>query len=290
MGEAWSDYFGLELATPEGAPPDGVYPVGEYFLQSWGLGIRTRPYSTNMDVNSLTYAKLGNVVAVPEVHADGEIWFEALWETRAEFIAQFGEREGRRRAAQIIIDGMKLSPPAPSMVDMRDAILLADRTDFKGASQAQIWRAFAKRGLGVLAYSPDGESTAILASNEAPGAPRLAVYRDSQIVGESTLILLSDPANTTNSAEVAVTSSYGDRETSTSLPPWQRFHRHGAYQCFVYGRGWCAGRRQHPANHFGRPHPGRISCVQPAGFRERNGVRPVQSGSGAGSRGLQVCQ
>ena len=66
---------------------------------------------------------------------------EALWESRAALIRQFGEREGRSRMAQIIIDGMKLAPPQSSMIEMRDAILLADRVDYQGASQKQLWEA-----------------------------------------------------------------------------------------------------------------------------------------------------
>ena len=59
-----------------------------------GCGIRTRPYSTDMNVDPITYANLaGKVSSTPEVHADGEIWVEALWEARANLIAQFGEDE-----------------------------------------------------------------------------------------------------------------------------------------------------------------------------------------------------
>ena len=104
--------------------------------------MRTRPYSTNMDINPLTFANLGKVIPFQEVHADGEVWFEALWEARAALIQQFGEKEGRRRIRMLVLDGMKLAPPKSSMVDMRDAILLADRTDFKGASQDQLWAAW----------------------------------------------------------------------------------------------------------------------------------------------------
>src|SRR5437016_1548602 len=62
MGEAWSDFFGLEYTTPTGAPVDGTYAPGQYFDQSWGSGdLRSRPYSTNTSVNPLTYANLGHV-------------------------------------------------------------------------------------------------------------------------------------------------------------------------------------------------------------------------------------
>ena len=161
MGEAWSDFFGSEYTIPEGAPADGTYFHGEYLYGLWGQGVRTRPYSTDMAVNALTYADLGAVSSFPEVHADGEIWVEALWEARANLIKQFGEKEGRRRVRILVLDGMKFMPPSSTMIDARDAILLADRVDFKGASQDQLWAAFARRGMGALAYSASGNSVYI---------------------------------------------------------------------------------------------------------------------------------
>jgi hypothetical protein len=131
MGEAWSDFFSLDFTLPDGSPTDGSYPVGEYWNQSWGTGIRTRPYSTDTKINPLTYADLGHVTyGGPEVHADGEIWVEALWDARANLIQQFGEIEGRRRIRQLVLDGMTLAVPSPTMIEARDAILLADRVDF----------------------------------------------------------------------------------------------------------------------------------------------------------------
>lgn len=92
MGEGWSDFFALEYLLPDGAPPDGVYPAAQYYFAAFGNGLRTRPYSTRTDVNPLTYANLGAVDSRgPEVHADGEIWMEALLELRANLIQQFGE-------------------------------------------------------------------------------------------------------------------------------------------------------------------------------------------------------
>ena len=56
---------------------------------------------------------------------------------------------------QLYIDGLALSPPAPTMLDMRDAILLADAArNPAGSSSAnfcRIWESFAGRGMGVTA-------------------------------------------------------------------------------------------------------------------------------------------
>jgi hypothetical protein len=215
MGEAWSDFFALEFLTPEGAPLDGIYGAAEYLFNSFGTGLRTRPVSTRLDVNPLTYRDLGRVLFFPQVHADGEIWVQALWDMRANLIRQHGEREGRRRTRLLVIDGMKLSPPASSMIDMRDAILLADRVGFDGASQAQIWEAFAKRGMGVLAASTSGSSTWISASFETPSRKgQLRFYGDDAVQGETIRLILHDLNQSAPRVSVDIASTSGDREVA----------------------------------------------------------------------------
>lgn len=214
MGEAWGDFFGLEFTIPEGAPRDGVYPSGEYFSQAWGTGGRTRPYSTDTSVNPLTYASLGRVSASgPEVHADGEIWVQALWEARANLIQQFGEAEGRSRIRRLVIDGMMLTVPSPSMVDMRDAILLADELAFEGDGQEALWSAFAKRGLGALAHSDGGDSLHVIPSFDLPTPDgKLKFYEKTFVAGEPVRVLLADANRSAATARVALTTSSGDVE------------------------------------------------------------------------------
>ncbi len=213
MGEALSDFFALEFTLPEGAPLDGVFPAGEYFIQGWGLGIRAFPYTTNLDVNPIHYGRLGHVNNVLGIHDNGGIWVMALMEMRANLIRQFGEREGRRRTRILVVDGMKLSPPAPSMIDMRDAILLADRTGFKGESQRQIWEAFARRGLGVLALTADGNSFRTAASFETPSREgKLAFFETRYVAGEEIRMALYDENLNTPTVTIRVTSTSGDIE------------------------------------------------------------------------------
>ena len=214
MGEAWSDYFGLDYTLADGADPNGTYAIGEYFFWLWAQGIRTRPYSTDTTVNPLTFANLGQVYTYPEVHADGEIWMEALWEARANLIQQFGDKEGRRRARLLILDGMKFMPPGSTMVDARDAILLADRVDFKGASQSQLWAAFAKRGLGATAFSASGDSVHVHASSDLPGNTGKLEFTESQFtLGEPLRLVLNDANNASSSAKVTIVTSTGDTES-----------------------------------------------------------------------------
>lgn len=213
MNEAFSDFWALEYLTPEGAPPDGIYPYGEYLYNTFGVGIRSRPYSTNMEVNPLTYRDLGRATSFVSIHNDGGIWMMSLWEMRANLIRQFGEREGRRRLRQNVLDGMKLAPPAPSMVDMRDAILLADRVNFRGESQSQIWAAFAKRGLGVLAYSPGAGTLVVKASYETPSnTGTIGFHQESYTMGDTLRVILYDANRESPSAEVQVLANSGDME------------------------------------------------------------------------------
>jgi hypothetical protein len=217
MGEAWSDYFGFDFTLPENAPADGAYVSGEYFDWTWGNGdFRSRPYSTDMKINNLTYQDIGRVIPFPEVHADGEIWMMALWEMRANLIKQFGDKEGRRRARLLILDGMKFMPPGSTMVDARDAILLADRAGFSGASQTQIWTAFAKRGLGATAWSTSGNSVHVHPSFAMPADQGNLEFYESQItIGEPLRIVVADANNNAAAATVQVISSTGDLETFT---------------------------------------------------------------------------
>ena len=65
-----------------------------------------------------TYGDFGKIAGGPEVHSDGEIWLETLWQIR--------QTLGARRTEKLVTRGMELSPPAPSFLDMRNAIIQAD--------------------------------------------------------------------------------------------------------------------------------------------------------------------
>ena len=133
----------------------------------------------------------------------------------ANLIRQFGELEGRRRTRLLVIDGMKLSVPGPTMVDARDAILLADRVDFKGESQSQIWAAFAKRGLGITAYVRSNNSTRTTASTAVPSPTgTLAFSEPSYVLGDPIRVILYDE-NIDAPVVIVQLTSYetGDLET-----------------------------------------------------------------------------
>ena len=164
MGEAWSDWYALDLLDHEGYAGDGPgvdLPVGEYI--TGGAGIRQQyadcrvdspaadcpePYpSTGAGSGGFTYGDFGKIAGL-DPHANGEIWLQTLWELR--------DSLGHTHTAGLVTRAMELSPPNPSFLDMRNAILLADTVASGGAFHDEIWRVFAGRGMGFFAQS-DGE-------------------------------------------------------------------------------------------------------------------------------------
>ncbi|HXL54687.1 MAG TPA: M36 family metallopeptidase [Chitinophagaceae bacterium] len=164
MGEGWSDYMALMVTTKWSTANtnDGTKtrPLGTYVLgqSPAGPGIRTHPYSTNIAIDPLTYADLPATGG--EVHNIGEIWCTTLWEMTWAIIQQRGIRAnlykgnapgGDNIALKLMMMGLKLQPCSPGFIDGRNAILKADTILFGGANSAAIWKAFAKRGMGIFA-------------------------------------------------------------------------------------------------------------------------------------------
>jgi hypothetical protein len=158
LAEGWADFFPCSVFD------DPV--MGEYVSGNAVRGARTFAY----EGHPWTFGKSGLTteitspalpgggplasIFVPEVHSDGEIWAAALWELRKEL-------GNARRAEYLVIDGLRYTPLAPTMLDARDAILLADAVRFEGHYRPAIWRAFARRGLGWSAETEVGRKASL---------------------------------------------------------------------------------------------------------------------------------
>lgn len=152
MGEGWGDFFGVSHFSDPADDPAGPAIVGEYVTGNYDRGIRRYPYHVDPAVNPLTYADLCDNGSC-EVHDEGEIWANVLWNVRHDLILEHGFEEGRHRAEQLAVDAMKLSPCNPNMVEMKDLILQADEQRYGGQDECTIRGAFARRGLGASATS-----------------------------------------------------------------------------------------------------------------------------------------
>lgn len=159
MGEGWSDFVALVLTANSAETALTSRGMGTYLTweQPTGFGIRPTPYSTDMNVDPVTYGNLPGL-AIP--HGVGYAWASMLWEVYWNLVAAKGfnasiygawSTGGNNLALRLVIDGMKLQPCSPGFVDGRDAIIQADQNLTGGANACLIWRGFAKRGLGVNA-------------------------------------------------------------------------------------------------------------------------------------------
>jgi subtilase family serine protease len=122
-----------------------------------------------------------------EVHDNGEIWANVMWDVRERFrtdLVRGSESAGINESHQLYVDALKLSPPRPTMLDMRDSLLEADAVrNPAGSSSAnfcRIWESFAGRGMGVNATDTEdngsnrvGPGYNVPAGCQAPPIPRL---------------------------------------------------------------------------------------------------------------------
>jgi extracellular elastinolytic metalloproteinase len=163
MGEGWGDWFGTVLQLTEKDKEDTEMTEGSWVLGDSGKKtIRKFKYSTDMKTNPTNYTYLSQP-AWAEVHAIGEIWANILYQVYHNLVKATGKfnpdwysadkTAGNTLAFQIVIDGMKLQPCNPTFVSARDAILKAEEQATGGKYQCDIWKAFAKRGVGPAAKS-----------------------------------------------------------------------------------------------------------------------------------------
>jgi extracellular elastinolytic metalloproteinase len=156
-GEGWSDWFALAMTTTSANNADEPRGIGTYAAgqQPTGGGIRTHPYTRNMNVNPHTYADI-NSESVP--HGVGSVFCATIWDMYWNLVDVYGFDDnlytgtgGNNIAIQLVTDGLKLQPCSPSFLDSRDAILAADMANYDGANQCLIWETFARRGIGFSA-------------------------------------------------------------------------------------------------------------------------------------------
>ncbi|MET0839581.1 MAG: M36 family metallopeptidase, partial [Marmoricola sp.] len=182
MGESWGDLTAAEYMYEHGySTGASPWAVGPYATGNKAVGIRD--YA--IDANPLNYSDYGFDSPGVEVHADGEIWNGTMWEVRKALVAKYDgayptsskalnlrcaqatatstptpatQCPGNRRWLQLMFDAFLLQQGATSMLDARDAMLAADRMRFGGANQTVLWNAFARRGMGSNASTPDADS------------------------------------------------------------------------------------------------------------------------------------
>lgn len=212
MGEGWGDYFAINLTQKPSQVSTDQINMGEYAFG--GGGLRVLPYTTDISVNPHTYDYLKTIGAGANLeHPTGYLWALMLWEMHWALVNKYGfnpdikgSTGGNNISLNLVIQGMKMGVPNPGFVDGRNAILQADDALYGGQNKCDIWKAFAKRGLGYSANQ--GTSASRTDGTEAFDMPPAAILNCSQLaVNEAVktdLSIFPNPAkdliyiNTTN--------------------------------------------------------------------------------------------
>ena len=157
MGEGWSDFFALVATVKESDVKTTKRGIGTFVFRqdNNGQGVRDYPYTTDMSVNPSTYEDIF-LNGVP--YGPGTVWASVLWDLYWAFVEEYdwsadlynGDK-GNNMVIQLVMDAMKIQPCDPSMVDGRQAILIADEINNGGANACLIWEVFANRGIGFSA-------------------------------------------------------------------------------------------------------------------------------------------
>jgi extracellular elastinolytic metalloproteinase len=225
MDEGFADWYALDMLNAEGFEPDTAAPgellAGKYEndrirTQAWdcpvGAAAGACPGSGSAGSGGYTYGDFARILNGHEVHADGEIWVETLWDLRTRMVADHGAGAGVDRALALVTDGLRLAPVNPTFLDMRNAILQADLNRGFG-DRDRIWAVFAARGMGFRASTTGNNDTAPVqdfslpppppppptrADTRAPSISRLSISRRRFRVGQGTTFTfrLSEAATT----------------------------------------------------------------------------------------------
>ncbi len=177
ISEGWGDFLALMLIARDGDDLTKAYPFAIYATRTFSddaayFGIRRAPYSVDPAINALSFRHMSAGAVLPEthpflvfgspqeVHNAGEIWTAAMWEAyvalqQARGTATF--EATRNKMAAYVVAGLLLSPVDGTPTETRDAILIAARATSQ-ADHDTLAAAFARRGMGSCAVSPDRQS------------------------------------------------------------------------------------------------------------------------------------
>lgn len=177
LGEGWADFHSLLLlASAKDAAISGNeqfqagYTSGTY-VEPLYSGIRRVRYSTDMTINPLSFRHIesnaGSDVGIyltnnASPHDAGEVWASVLWDGYVSLINHHGFAQAKDKMSRYLVDSYKLTPINPTYTEARDALLAAAFSPDDKGDYERFLAAFARRGLGLGAGSPDRDSTTLV--------------------------------------------------------------------------------------------------------------------------------
>ncbi len=208
LGEGWADFTALLVASRADTSGNygGVYTNGSYAMSGSGddiyFGTRRVPYSVDVTKNPLTFKHIQNGVALPsdkaaisfgedggsnsEVHNTGEVWATMLWECYVALLkdGRYSFAKAQERMKRYLVASLKLTPPDPTLLEARDAVLAAAlASDAEDATL--FWKAFARRGAGAGAEGPPKDSASNAGVKESFYAGNAAVVTKATLVDDA---------------------------------------------------------------------------------------------------------
>jgi extracellular elastinolytic metalloproteinase len=203
MGESFGDFNATEYLNEYGyatvVAGQNPFALGAYATGDKIQGIRNYPGNflptgafptagVNPMINPLQFGNMGYDLTGGQVHADGEIWTKVNFQIRQALVnkynASFPETNqtlqvecadgvhpanlcpGNRRWIRLYFFAMLLMSDTPTMLEARDAVLMADQMLFGSANQSDLWLQYARYGFGQFAFS-----TAALVNSDTDPAP-----------------------------------------------------------------------------------------------------------------------
>ncbi len=162
LGEGWGDFHALLLLSEES---DALQTGNDKYQSGYSItshvasfvtGIRRFPYSTNMDINPLTFK---DIEQSAEVHDSGEVWASMLWDSYVALINddRYTFDQAQSIMKDYLVASYKVTPISPTFTEARDALLSVAFSNER-ADYDLILAAFARRGMGIGAQSPDRDS------------------------------------------------------------------------------------------------------------------------------------
>lgn len=242
IGEGLSDWFALIMTIEPGdtgADPRG-FATYSARQPTTGRGIRPAAYSTDFTLNPYTYTTTNNLTDFPYPHGTGFIYGSTLWDLTWALIDKYGGipdpdlytgTGGNNIAMNLVLESLKLQPCNPSMIDGRDAILMADSILYNGIHKCLIWNIFAARGLG---YNANAGNLSILTDQvedfsvpcAIPTMPPIALFSHS-----STASCVKTVSFIDHSSQIAQSWQwdFGDGSGSNQQNPIHNYDTAGTY-------------------------------------------------------------
>ncbi|KAH6593986.1 hypothetical protein BASA50_006896 [Batrachochytrium salamandrivorans] len=158
LSEGYSDIVAIIFTAKLEDTRNTEKVIGEY-VEGDSQGLRRYPYTTDMDVNPLTYK---DAAEEEDPHRLGTIWATMLLEVYWNFVDAHGfsanlhdatQKEGNIIFLQLLVGTLMIQPCDPTFISARDAMLATDYAYYNGVHEHLIRQGFFKRGLGSISQS-----------------------------------------------------------------------------------------------------------------------------------------